>query len=53
VQAALEGVEGVTKAEVTKGKAVVTAEEKVEVKSLIAALKKAGFGGSEEEEEAS
>ncbi len=48
MQAALEGVEGVSKVEVTKSKAVVTAGEEVKVAKMIKAVKKAGFGAKEE-----
>jgi hypothetical protein len=52
VQAALKSVKGVTKVAVgkkvgTNAKTVVTAGKSVQVKVLIKALKKAGFGSSE------
>lgn len=54
MQAALLSVKGVSKAEVgaKSGDAattVVTAAEKVKVKALIKALKKKGFGATEED----
>jgi copper chaperone CopZ len=56
VQAALKSVKGVTKVTVgkkvgTNAKTVVTAGKSVQVKALIKALKKAGFGATEKKEE--
>tara|TARA_B110000881_G_C18480485_1_gene466236 strand:- start:225 stop:404 length:180 start_codon:yes stop_codon:yes gene_type:complete len=52
VQAALRSVKGVSKAVCgkkngTKAQTVVTAEKSVQVKALIQALKKKGFGAKE------
>jgi copper chaperone CopZ len=47
VQSALEGVEGVSKAEVSMpDKAVVTAKSSVTDEALIKAVKDAGYGAS-------
>ena len=56
MQAALKSVKGVTKVAVgkkvgTNAKTVVTAGKSVQVKALIKALKKAGFGATEKKEE--
>jgi copper chaperone CopZ len=56
VQAALKSVKGVTKVTIgkkvgTNAKTVVTAGKSVQVKALIKALKKAGFGATEKKEE--
>ena len=56
MQAALKSVKGVTKVTVgkkvgTNAKTVVTAGKSVQVKALIKALKKAGFGATEKKEE--
>ena len=55
VQAALKSVKGVTKVTIgkkvgTNAKTVVTAGKSVQVKALIKALKKAGFGATEKKE---
>ncbi|MGY8645856.1 MAG: hypothetical protein ACKVLL_00695 [Verrucomicrobiales bacterium] len=56
MQAALKSVKGVTKVTIgkkvgTNAKTVVTAGKSVQVKALIKALKKAGFGATEKKEE--
>ena len=56
MQAALKSVKGVTKVTIgkkvgTNAKTVVTAGKSVQVKVLIKALKKAGFGATEKKEE--
>ena len=56
MQAALKSVKGVTKVTIgkkvgTNAKTVVTVGKSVQVKALIKALKKAGFGATEKKEE--